>query len=64
MATLLDDYMTEAECAAELRRHERTLHRWRDRGDGPPYINLHSRILYSRASVTKWLQSLEQGKAA
>jgi hypothetical protein len=58
--TLLDEYLTEEDCARELHRHPRTLKRWRDRGDGPPYIDLYNRILYARTSVSKWLASLER----
>lgn len=64
MSDLLDDYITEDECAKALRRHTRTLHRWRDAREGPPFIRLHGRILYRRQSVADWLLSLEQGSAA
>ena len=57
--TLLSDYATETEAAAELRCHPRTLVRWRALRIGPPHTKLGGRILYRRGSIKAWLASLE-----
>lgn len=36
-----------------------TLARWRARKQGPPFIKVGREVLYSRASVRKWLERLE-----
>jgi hypothetical protein len=56
---LLADYMTPDELARELNVALVTLSRWRSRKKGPPCIKMGLRVLYSRASVRKWLEQLE-----
>ena len=58
--SLLDEYMTEAEFAAEVHREVRTVRRWRDLGIGPKCVLLGRQRLYRRETARAWLQSLEQ----
>lgn len=63
--TLLADFLTQDEAAAELKLCERTLDRWRRLGEGPPITKLGRRVLYRRSSLHAWLRTREQrGNAA
>jgi hypothetical protein len=63
--TLLADFLTQEEAAAELKICERTLDRWRRLREGPPITRLGRRILYRRSSLQAWLRARErQGNAA
>jgi hypothetical protein len=53
--TLLADFLTQDEAAAELKICERTLDRWRRLGEGPPITKLGRRVLYRRSSLQAWL---------
>jgi hypothetical protein len=55
--TLLADFLTQDEAAAELKICERTLDRWRRLGEGPPITKLRRRVLYWRSSLHAWLQT-------
>ena len=57
---LLDDYLTPAECAAELDINPRTLERWHRLREGPPRTRLGRKIIYHRESLRRWLRSCEQ----
>lgn len=66
MAQLLDNMMTTAELAKELKRSPETLIRWRRcRSFGPPWLTIAGRVLYSRTEVESWLkaQSVKAGTA-
>jgi hypothetical protein len=54
-AGLLDDFVDELQLARELRRHRRTLIRWRQLRKGPPYILLGPQVVYPIAGVKAWL---------
>jgi hypothetical protein len=54
------DLLTEGEAARELGRCARTLKRWRDLREGPPFIRVGRQILYRRDAVRAWLLSHEQ----
>ena len=54
-AGLLDDYYTEAELAAELRKDPRTLLRWRKLRIGPPFTMDGFTPIYSIEKARKWL---------
>jgi len=56
---ILDDYMNEAECGAELGIAPITLAIWRMQKKGPPITRLGRRILYRKESVRAWLASQE-----
>ena len=63
--TLLADFLTQDEAAAELKICERTLDRWRRLGEGPPITKLGRRVLYRRSSLQAWLRTREdRGHAA
>jgi hypothetical protein len=53
---LLDDYFSEQELAAELRKHPRTLLRWRKLRIGPPFAMNGDTPIYPRLGAAKWLQ--------
>jgi hypothetical protein len=57
--SILNEYLTKAELAAQLHRSIRSLDRWALTGDGPPCIRIGRRSLYRRAAVVEWLRSLE-----
>ena len=52
---LLDDHLTEAELAIELRKDPRTLLRWRKLRSGPPYTMVGNSPIYSIERARKWL---------
>ena len=60
MNSLLDDYLTRTELAAELGVCERTVIRWCDLGDGPPMVKIGRKPLFHRPAVKTWLASREQ----
>lgn len=60
MIALLEDLLSEAELATELRVSERTIKRWRALPDGLPYVALGGRIFYRRSSVRAWIESRER----
>jgi hypothetical protein len=63
--TLLADFLTQDDAAAELKICERTLDRWRRLGEGPPITKLGRRVLYRRSSLQAWLRTREhRGDAA
>jgi hypothetical protein len=58
-ATLLDGLLTEDETACELGRCGRTLKRWRNLREGPPFIRIGRQVFYRRDAVRAWLLSRE-----
>lgn len=58
--SILNDYLTRDQLAAELRVCPRTVMRWQAQPDGIPYTQIGGRILYRRASVLEWLESHER----
>ena len=57
--SILSEYLTKEELAAELHRSIRSVDRWALTGDGPPFIRIGRRSLYRRAAVVEWLRGLE-----
>ena len=55
----LDGLLPEDETARELGRCPRTLKRWRDLREGPPFIRIGRQIFYRREAVRDWLLSRE-----
>ena len=50
-SVLLDDeWMSEAEAAAEVHKTVRTLRQWRKKREGPPYAFFGRTVRYHRAS--------------
>ena len=58
---LNEEYLSKAEFAAFLNRHQRTLDNWALRGFGPPRITINGTHFYRRDAVRDWLNSHEQG---
>lgn len=54
-AGLLDDYMTEAELAADVKKHPRTVKRWRDLRVGPPYSMMGESPIYHIPTARQWI---------
>jgi hypothetical protein len=57
--SILSEYLTKAELAAQLKRSIRSVDRWALTGDGPPCVRIGRRTLYRRAAVAEWLRALE-----
>jgi len=57
--SILSEYLTKAELAAQLHRSIRSVDRWALTGDGPPCVRIGRRTLYRRAAVVDWLRRLE-----
>jgi hypothetical protein len=57
--SVLKDYLTKAELAAQLDRSVRSIDRWSLTGYGPPSVRIGRRSLYRREAVLEWLRSLE-----
>jgi hypothetical protein len=62
--SILSEFLTKEELAAELHRNPRTLDRWDVLGAGPPRTIIGRKVLYRRASVQKWLCALERHRRA
>ena len=63
--TLLDEYFSDHDLAAELGIKTRTTKSWRDQRKGPPVTYISGRPHYRKESVRKWLQSREgKGRSA
>jgi hypothetical protein len=60
MPGILDDYVAEDVCAAELGLAPITLARWRAQRKGPPYTKVGRRILYHRPGTRAWVAAQEQ----
>lgn len=57
--SVLSEWMTRVELAAELRISVETLRKWDARRVGPPYAKVGTRVMYRRESVRTWLRGLE-----
>jgi hypothetical protein len=53
----LDDWMDEAEAAAEVRKTVRTLRAWRRRCVGPPYTLFGRTIRYHRPTFVEFFKA-------
>jgi transcriptional regulator with XRE-family HTH domain len=60
-ATVLGDYLTDAQLAKELGVSTRTLMRWEAARYGPPRIIVGRKLYYRREAVEKWLLGRERG---
>ena len=58
------DLMTAEETAALLGIKETTLYKWRERGQGPPYIKMGGALRFRRNAVKRWLDESEIDPAA
>jgi len=57
--SVLSEWMTRVELAAELRISVETLRKWDARRVGPPFAKVGTRVMYRRESVRTWLRGLE-----
>lgn len=60
MSNLLDDYLPEADAAAQLGVSPRTMQRWRNQANGIPHTVIGGKIYYNVASLKDWLRSQER----
>ncbi len=58
--SVLAEYMSRDELAAQLDRCPRTLDRWHSLRIGPPRTVLGRRVLYRRQAVAEWLRAQEE----
>ena len=58
-ASVLDGYLDPEELAAQIHRSVRTLARWREQGDGPPYVLIGKSPIYSIDGARNWLKERE-----
>jgi hypothetical protein len=55
--SVMPPFMTVHEAAEVLKVNPGTLDNWRSMSKGPPYHRVCSRILYSKADITRYLAS-------
>lgn len=60
---LLDDYMSDDECAAELGISKRTLARWDRLRCGPPFLKIGRLKRRPRGGTRAWLKAHERDHA-
>lgn len=60
----LPEVATRAEVSAFVRIAVPTLAKWAMEGKGPKYRRAGGRVLYRRADVLAWLDSLAEGSGA
>jgi predicted DNA-binding transcriptional regulator AlpA len=60
--TLLSDYLTPRQVAAELGICEKTLTRWHLARRAPPRVTVGRRLLYRRTSVSRWIELQEKNR--
>jgi Helix-turn-helix domain len=53
----LEDWMTEAEAAAEVKKTVRTLRQWRKRREGPPYAFFGRTVRYHRPTFVEFFKA-------
>jgi hypothetical protein len=55
--TSLDEWMSEAEAAAEVKKTVRTLRDWRKRREGPPYAYFGRTVRYHRPTFVEFFKA-------
>ncbi len=56
---LLGEYVSKDALAAELQCSERTINRMMNEPDGLPHVRLRGRVMFSVASVRRWIAAKE-----
>jgi len=56
---MLDEWMSEAEAAAEINKTVRTLRQWRRRRTGPPYAHFGRTVKYHRPTFVEYFKSIQ-----
>jgi len=59
MSSIADEWMSEAEAAAEIDKTVRTLRQWRRRRTGPPYAFFGRTIKYHRPTFADYFKSIQ-----
>lgn len=52
--------LNTTEAAEVLRVAAITLHRWRNSGKGPPYIEMGRKIYYRRIDIERWIEEQQR----
>ena len=52
--------LNSAEAAEALRVGIATIHRWRQCGEGPPYIKLGNKVYYRPSDLDAWIEEHKQ----
>ncbi|TXI76866.1 MAG: DNA-binding protein [Flavobacteriales bacterium] len=52
--------LNTAEAAEVLRVAAITLHRWRNSGKGPPYVEMGRKVYYRRADLDRWIEEQQR----
>jgi hypothetical protein len=55
--SVLDEWMSEAEAAAEVHKTVRTLREWRKRREGPPYAYFGRTVRYHRPTFIEFFRT-------
>lgn len=58
--SLLSEWMTRDELAAEFGISPGTLSNWASARTGPPFVKLGGRVLYRREAAREWLRAQER----
>ena len=56
---MLDEWMSEAEAAAEVDKTIRTLRQWRRRRTGPPYARFGRTVRYHRPTFVEYFKAIQ-----
>jgi hypothetical protein len=54
-----DEWLTEEETAATIKKSVRTLRQWRRKGIGPPYAHFGRTIKYRKSSLVEHFRKIE-----
>jgi hypothetical protein len=60
---LLEGYLSDAELCEQLDIIDRTARRWRQTGEGPPYVKIGVSVFYPVEDFHKWLKKRIQQAA-
>jgi excisionase family DNA binding protein len=53
----MDQYLTTADVAEQLRTPVATVRYWRSAGSGPPSAKIGKRVLYSQSDLDAWVKA-------
>jgi hypothetical protein len=63
-ASVLGDYMTREELAAEIGIQPKTLAKWANLRRGPSFVKVGRKVFYRKDAVQAWLRTNETRDAA
>jgi hypothetical protein len=58
-SSILDGYRSEDQTASDLGVSLRLLRKWRQLGEGPPYVEIGRRFYYCDEKIAAWLKAHE-----